>query len=134
VGDLVDGIAEIVLWTHDMEASLRFYEDIFGLQLISPPELANKFLRAGGQDDVVPPMIVLVPHPDAAAAFPASKAARVLHHLAFNVYKDHYEELQRRCRQAGLEVRGGVHPVLPDVNTFYVDDPEGNEVEVISPK
>jgi len=34
---------------------------------------------------------------------------------------------------AGLEVRGGIHPVLQGVRTFYVDDPDGNEVEVIAP-
>jgi catechol 2,3-dioxygenase-like lactoylglutathione lyase family enzyme len=131
--DLVDNLAEIVLWTHDMEASLRFYQDVFGLKLISPPELPNKFLRAGGQDDVVPPMIVLVPHPEAGGRFPSAKAERVLHHLAFNIHRDRYEEAERRCRQAGLEIRTGIHPVLHDVRTFYVDDPEGNEIEVISP-
>jgi hypothetical protein len=33
-----------------------------------------------------------------------------------------------------LEVRGGKHPVLKEVRTFYVDDPDGNEVEVIGPQ
>jgi hypothetical protein len=41
--------------------------------------------------------------------------------------------LQQRFTAAGLEVRSGVHPVLKDVRTFYVDDPDGNEVEVIAP-
>ena len=34
----------------------------------------------------------------------------------------------------GVEVRHGVHPVLKGVRTFYVDDPDGNEVEVIGPE
>ncbi|HLH70694.1 MAG TPA: VOC family protein [Candidatus Dormibacteraeota bacterium] len=33
-----------------------------------------------------------------------------------------------RCREAGLEVRGGVHPVLQGVRTFYVDDPDGFQI------
>ena len=79
-------------------------------------------------------MIVLSPHPDGAdGTFPAAKRERVLHHLAFKVAPDRYEELRERCAKAGLEVRTGVHPVLPGVRTFYVDDPEGNEVEVIAP-
>jgi catechol 2,3-dioxygenase-like lactoylglutathione lyase family enzyme len=78
-------------------------------------------------------MIVLVPHPDG-ARFPAAKKERVLHHLAFKVAPARYEELRKRCAAAGLEVRGGVHPVLEGVRTFYVDDPMGNEVEVISPE
>jgi catechol 2,3-dioxygenase-like lactoylglutathione lyase family enzyme len=126
-------LAEIVLWTRDLGRSLGFYRDLFGLEVFSPPEFPNKFLRAGPGEGPVPEMIVLVPHPDPAGAFPRSKPERVLHHLAFNVDPERYEELERRCREAGLEVRGGQHPVLKGVRTFYVDDPDGNEVEVISP-
>jgi catechol 2,3-dioxygenase-like lactoylglutathione lyase family enzyme len=32
----VAGLAEIVLWVHDMDAALHFYRDGFGLELISP--------------------------------------------------------------------------------------------------
>ena len=126
-------LAEIVLWTRDMERSLAFYGELFGLEQISPPELRNKFLRAGPGEGPVPEMIVLVPHPDPAGRFPADKAQRTLHHMAFNVGAEQYDELERRCREAGLEVRGGVHPVLQGVRTFYVDDPDGNEVEIIGP-
>jgi len=129
----VAGLAEIVLWVRDMDTALRFYRDQFGLELISPPELPNKFLKAGEGTLGVPEMIVLVPHPDASSTFPREKAKRVLHHLAFRVEGAAYDELEKRFQAAGLEVRGGVHPVLKNVRTFYVDDPDGNEVEVIAP-
>ena len=54
--------------------------------------------------------------------------------MAFNVSGDRYDELVQRCRDSGLEVRGGRHPVLKGVRTFYVDDPDRNEVEVIAPE
>jgi catechol 2,3-dioxygenase-like lactoylglutathione lyase family enzyme len=131
----VKGLAEIVLWTHDMDRALGFYRDLFGLELISPPELPNRFLSTGEASGGVPGMIVLVPHPDGSAGgFPAAKRERVLHHLAFKVAPNRYQELRERCAAAGLEVRGGVHPVLKGVRTFYVDDPMGNEVEVIGPE
>jgi catechol 2,3-dioxygenase-like lactoylglutathione lyase family enzyme len=131
----VAGLAEIVLWTHDPEGSLAFYRDLLGLEVISPPELPNRFLSTGEASAGVPAMIVLVPHPDGAAGgFPPGKKERVLHHLAFKVSADRYEELRQRCSAAGLEVRGGVHPVLKGVRTFYVDDPMGNEVELIAPE
>jgi catechol 2,3-dioxygenase-like lactoylglutathione lyase family enzyme len=57
----------------------------------------------------------------------------VLHHLAFSVEATGFEELTERLRGAGLELRGGVHPVLENVQTIYIDDPEGNEVELITP-
>ena len=129
----VGGLAEIVLWVRDMDAALHFYRGVFGLELISPPELANKFLRAGEGEYGVPEMIVLVPHPDRSFEFPREKARRVLHHLAFRVEGAAYEELQDRFTADGVQVRSGIHPVLKGVRTFYVDDPDGNEVEVIAP-
>ena len=129
----VAGLAEIVLWVRDMQAALHFYGDLFGLEVISPPGLPNKFLRAGPGADGVPEMIVLVPHPDASASFPREKPKRVLHHLAFRVAASDYDGLQRRFEGEGIEVRGGIHPVLKGVRTFYVDDPDHNEVEVIAP-
>jgi catechol 2,3-dioxygenase-like lactoylglutathione lyase family enzyme len=129
----VAGLAEIVLWVRDMDAALHFYKDLFGLELISPPELPIRFLRAGAGADGVPEMIVLVPHPDASAAFPREKGKRVLHHMAFRVEAREYDALKDRLAVDGLEVRGGVHPVLKGVRTFYVDDPDGNECECISP-
>ena len=127
-------LAEIVLWVRDMDRALGFYRDLFGLELISPPEFPAKFLKAGPGEGPVPEMIVLSQHPDRAGSFPREKPLRTLHHLAFNVDGAAYDALQERCRAAGLEVRSGVHPVLKGVRTFYVDDPEGNEVEVIAPE
>ena len=54
--------------------------------------------------------------------------------MAFRVEPRSYDELQRHFMAEGLEVRSGVHPVLKGVRTFYVDDPDGNEVEVIAPE
>jgi catechol 2,3-dioxygenase-like lactoylglutathione lyase family enzyme len=78
-------------------------------------------------------MIVLIPHPDLSSAFPREKARRVLHHLAFRIEEAAYDELKDRLAAEGLDVRSGIHPVLKSVRTFYVDDPDGNEVECIAP-
>ena len=129
----VQGLAEIVLWVADMEAALEFYRDHFGLEVISPPELPNKFLRAGEPDGGIPEMIVLIRHPDSTYEFSREKTKRTLHHIAFRVNRRAYSELENRFIEAGVEVRHGVHPVLKGVRTFYVDDPDGNEVEVIAP-
>jgi catechol 2,3-dioxygenase-like lactoylglutathione lyase family enzyme len=130
----VAGLAEIVLWVGDMDKALHFYRDLFGLEIISPSALPNKFLRAGENDAAVPEMIVLVPHPDPSSEFPREKVKRVLHHLAFRVEESAYDDLMDRCRREGIDVRSGIHPVLRAVRTFYVDDPDGNEVEVIGPE
>jgi catechol 2,3-dioxygenase-like lactoylglutathione lyase family enzyme len=130
----VEGLAEIVLWAADLEVTLAFYRDNFGFELISQPQMPNKFLRVAGQG-AIPEMIVLVPHPYPDDYFPThkKKEMRTLHHLAFRVSKHEYDALEARFIEAGVEVRHGVHPVLKNVRTFYVDDPDGNEIEVIGP-
>src|SRR5439155_271688 len=105
---------------------------LFGLEVISPPDFPTLFLSAGIGPGGVPEMIVLMPHPEPGGTFPAPKPERVLHHMAFAVEPSAYDDLEARCRAAGLEVRQGIHPVLKGVRTFYVDDPEGNEVEIIA--
>lgn len=129
----VSGLAEIVLWVRDMQASLRFYRDRLGMEVISPPALANKFLKAAEGKHGIPEMIVLVPHPDSSHDFPRQKPLRVLHHMAFRLEAGDYDELEAGLRADGVEVRSGVHPVLQGVRTFYCDDPDGNEVELIAP-
>src|SRR5712691_821993 len=102
----VVGISEIVLWTGDKERALRFYRDLIGLEVISPPTLPKVFLRVGEGNAGIPQMIVLVPKKE---AFEAQHAALVA---------------------AGYQPRDGKHPVLAS-RTMYVDDPDGNEVEFI---
>jgi catechol 2,3-dioxygenase-like lactoylglutathione lyase family enzyme len=133
VSEVVSGLAEVVLWVRDMDKALHFYRDVFGLELISKTEFPNKFLKAGGGADGVPEMIVLVPHPDPSIEFPRDKPKRVLHHVAFRIGTAEYEPLRERLIDSGIEVRSGIHPLLKGVRTFYVDDPDGNEVECIAP-
>ena len=130
----VEGLAEIVLWVADMEASLQFYRDMFGLTIISPPNMPNKFLQVA-EPGGIPELIVLIPHPHPDSYYPThkEKEQRTLHHLAFRVGRHDYDGLETAFLERGVEVRHGAHPVLKDVRTFYVDDPDGNEVEVIGP-
>jgi catechol 2,3-dioxygenase-like lactoylglutathione lyase family enzyme len=130
----VEGLAEIVLWAADIEVTLAFYRENFGFELISPAQMPNKFLRVA-EHSGIPEMIVLVPHPYPEDYFPThkKKEMRTLHHLAFRVSRHEYEALETRFLETGVEVRHGVHPVLKDVRTFYVTDPDGNELEVIGP-
>jgi catechol 2,3-dioxygenase-like lactoylglutathione lyase family enzyme len=124
------GLAEIVIWVRDIEQSLAFYRDLLGLAVLSPPHLPAVFLRVGAEGPGVPQQIVLVPRPAGAAGAAASTADRVLHHIGLEVAPDHYDAERARLAAAGLEVRDGVHPFLP-VEAFYVDDPDGNEVEIV---
>lgn len=121
------GLAEIVLWTADKEQAVHFYRDLLGLEVISPPHLPNVFLKAGEGHAGIPQMIVLVPK---SAEVKAKPSGYQLHHLAFELPVAQFDAQHAAFVAAGLQPRGGKHPVLAS-RTMYVDDPDGNEVEFI---
>jgi len=123
----ITGLAEIVLWVADKEKSLGFYQELLGLELISPPTLRNAFLKAGDGAAGIPQMIVLVPMPPEILAQPRSGQ---LHHIAFETTPDGFDAQKAAFEAAGYAPRGGKHPVLAS-RTMYVDDPDGNEIEFI---
>ena len=121
----VKGIAEIVLNVHNMDAALKFYQEVLGLEVIGTP--GPVFLKAGDPAVDIPQMIVLVPLPPDTADF---DAPRTLHHLALELDPADFDAEEQRLKALGHEIRYGQHPVLSS-RTMYVDDPEGNEVEFI---
>ena len=124
----IRGIAEIVLSCHDQAAMRTFYEELFGLTFLGKPsEPGPVFLQAGPGQAGIPQMIVLAPLPPGSDPF---SGPRTLHHLALEVEPDDFDALQERLGTHGHQVRSGQHPVVPS-RTMYVDDPEGNEVEII---
>lgn len=124
----ISGIAEIVLHVRDREASLAFYRDALGLNVISPPEFPGPvFLKAGDGSEGIPQMIVLV---SLAADAPPFQPPSHLHHLALEVSPADFDAFTVQFESAGMEVRSGQHPVIPS-RTLYIDDPDGNEVELI---
>jgi catechol 2,3-dioxygenase-like lactoylglutathione lyase family enzyme len=127
----IDGLAEVVLNVHDTQRALDFYQGLLGLERISPAGQPGPiFLRAGHATSRVPSLVVLVP---LEADSPAFSPPRTLHHLALTIPEHVFDSARTALTAAGLEVRDGKHPVLA-VRTMYVTDPDGNEVEFISPE
>lgn len=125
----VQGLAEVVLHVHDMAKSLAFYRDLLGLTVISPPDRPNPvFLRAGAATPALPALVVLVELPDEAGEF---TAPRSLHHLALAIATGDFDSTMTTLRERGYAIRTGTHPVIPS-RTMYLDDPDGNEVELIA--
>jgi catechol-2,3-dioxygenase len=57
---------------------------------------------------------------------------RTLHHLALAVPAAQFDVIHASLVERGYAVRTGQHPVLPS-RTLYINDPDGNEVELIAP-
>jgi catechol-2,3-dioxygenase len=126
----ISGLAEVVLNVHDMAASLAFYRDLLGLTVISPPERTNPvFLQAGAANADLPALVVLVQLPGEPEPF---SPPRTLHHLALAIPAESFDGTMAALTERGFSVRTGQHPVLPS-RTMYIDDPDGNEVELIAP-
>jgi catechol 2,3-dioxygenase-like lactoylglutathione lyase family enzyme len=121
----IGNLVEVVLVVDDLERSLRFYRDTLGLEVISPPALSAAFLRIGPPTRGIPQQIVLVPR---RADTPAPTGRR-LHHIGLAVAPEVYESERARLAAAGFALRGGQHPFMP-VDAFYLDDPDGNEIEI----
>jgi catechol 2,3-dioxygenase len=127
----ISGLAEVVLTVGDIEKSVAFYRDLLGLTVISPEGLPVVFLRVGEEGQGVPQQIVLVPRPSDVQPVAGAKAQRDLHHIGLEVPREEYEAERERIAGLGIPVRGGQHPFLP-VEAFYIDDPDGNEVEIVA--
>jgi catechol 2,3-dioxygenase-like lactoylglutathione lyase family enzyme len=121
----IRGLVEVVLVVEDLERSLRFYRDTLGLELISPPAAPAAFLRIGPPTEGIPQQIVLVPR---SAGMPVASGRR-LHHIGLSVAPADYAAERARLAAAGYTLRGGQHPFMP-VEAFYLDDPDGNEIEI----
>ena len=130
----IRGLTEVVISVHDMEKSLTFYRDILGLMVMSPPDFRGAvFLRVSQEPDTVPQQIVLVPLPEGTDAFPTERVRRPLHHFGIEVAREDFESERERLQGLGFDVRLGEHPFLP-LKGMYLDDPDGNEVELIAMK
>ena len=62
---------------------------------------------------------------------PAERTQRALHHLGLELAPEEFEGERERLEGLGFDVRLGEHPFLP-VRGMYIDDPDGNEVELIA--
>jgi catechol 2,3-dioxygenase-like lactoylglutathione lyase family enzyme len=120
----IRGLVEVVLVVDDIDASTSFYRDTLGLEVFSPSHLPAKFLRFSSGAGL-PQQIVLVPR--ATNVRPASKT--VLHHIGLEVSPEDFETERARLTALGFELRTGQHPYMP-VEAFYLDDPDGNEIEI----
>ncbi|MGH7752725.1 MAG: VOC family protein, partial [Gemmatimonadales bacterium] len=117
---------------HDMDKALQFYSEVLGLEVMSPPDFRGAiFLQAGQPAVSCPQQIVLVPLPADAPVFPSDRKQRTMHHLGVEVAAEDFDAERKRLQELGYEVRFGEHPFLP-LKGMYLDDPDGNEVELIS--
>jgi catechol 2,3-dioxygenase-like lactoylglutathione lyase family enzyme len=104
---------------YDMEESLRFYIDVFGMERLPSPDFAQhvEWLRLGDQQ---------------LHLFESEAPAPARHHIALDV--DDFEAAYLKARDLGLldeDAFGAAVRELPDgAVQMYIRDPAGNLVEL----
>jgi len=116
---LTDGICELTLEARDLKLLETFYSEAFGLPVISRDD--DRIWLAAGR------------HARLGLWTPGEKefgdeGGRHVHY-AFSAAPGRLDELQERLEGHGASVRGPVEHPGGD-RSIYVEDPEGNVVEV----
>ena len=113
---------------NDLEATVKFYHDILGLEEIrrnkSPRGSELVFLKAPGSDELIE-----------ISYFPGSGPVQVqpdLTHLAFEV--DSLEEFSKYLAKLGLKYSDGPTTSSSGTTFAFIDAPEGYEIELIQKK
>ena len=113
------GFTHVSIHAHDLEESVRFYKDFFGMEEVPSPEFSSpvRWLRVGD----------LQLH-----LFLSEDPAPARHHFALDV--DDFEAAYTRASETGARVQSGTYSTvreLPDgAVQMYLRDPAGNLVEI----
>ncbi len=118
-------LGHAVLYVRDLERSRRFYRDVLGF-----PELPGAFsgLAAFGSGRTHHELLLIEVGP---SARPIPEGPRVgLYHLGFKIgtTDDELREAIRELRAAGVTLVGASDHTV--THSLYVEDPDGNEIEL----
>jgi len=125
----VRGLGEIALRVNDLDAMQKFYEDIIGLPLMRRDTNFAFFKVADGYGG----------HTQVLALFDRSQnpsyrgidgATSTIDHIAFEISLADYVSEKERLVASGLRVITAEHDWI-HWRSLYVNDPEGNEVELV---
>jgi catechol-2,3-dioxygenase len=116
---MTDGICELTLEVRDLERVERFYCDALGLEVLSREE-DRRWLACGARTRLGLWLPGEKEHGD--------KGGRHVH-FAFSAAPERLDELKARFDALGVEYTGPVEHEGGD-RSLYLEDPEGNLVEV----
>ena len=126
------GIDHVVLLVSDMERATAFYRDVIGCAVDNDlPQYGMRQLRAGAA------LIDLVDisGEEGAWAKPEVAGGRNVDHVALGLGPADPEEVRRHLAEHGVEIieEGDRTSALGDTLSFYIRDPDGNQIELSFP-
>jgi catechol-2,3-dioxygenase len=118
----VTGVSELVLEVVDLEASEAFYAGALGLPVVERwPEREAIWVMAGDRTRIGlwRPQVGL-----------AGGRGGIHVHYAMHLAEEHYDAAVARLRERGLAVQEQTFGGYAGSRALYVDDPDGNVVEL----
>jgi catechol-2,3-dioxygenase len=125
----IRGLGEVALRVTDLDRMQAFYQDVIGLELLRRFERAAFFRLAegfGGHTQV----LALFDRTADPKFVGLNSATTTVDHLAFEIDLADFESERRRLSERGLAVTTAEHGWV-HWRSLYVDDPEGNSVELV---
>jgi catechol 2,3-dioxygenase len=128
------GLGEVVLRVRDLDTMQRFYQDVFGLELLRRFErMAFLKVAAGraGHTTIVALFDQGLPTPIPPLPRSGADVERTtLHHFALEIRREEQTTWRARLEGHGLAVTAAEHAWI-GWRSLYVADPEGNVVELV---
>jgi catechol-2,3-dioxygenase len=125
----VRGLGEVALRVADLDGMEKFYQNVIGLELLRRFERAAFFRLAegfGGHTQI----LALFDRTTDPKFVGLNAATTTVDHLAFEIELKDFERERRRLAACGLAVTTAEHGWV-QWRSLYVDDPEGNTVELV---
>jgi catechol-2,3-dioxygenase len=125
----IKGLGEIALRVRDLNAMQRFYEQVIGLELLRRFDNAAFFKLAdgfGGHTQV----LALFDRSTQPGYSGLNAATTTVDHIAFEIDRTDFDAELKRLQDSGLVVETAEHAWV-HWRSLYVDDPEGNRVELV---
>jgi catechol-2,3-dioxygenase len=126
---LIRGLGEIALRVQDLDSMQAFYQNVIGLELMRRFERAAFFRLAegfGGHTQV----LALFDRSGDSDFIGLNPRTTTVDHLAFTIELADFERERQRLTACGLAVTTAEHGWV-QWRSLYVDDPEGNTVELV---
>ncbi len=128
----INGIVETSLPASDVDASTRFYEDLFGFEVmvrdpricalnVAPGHVLLIFQLGGSSNSFMTPG-GMIPGHDASGTT----------HFAFSIASDDFDPWCERLREKGIEIESIVNWPLGG-RSIYFRDPDQHAVELATP-
>jgi catechol 2,3-dioxygenase len=125
----IKGLGEIALRVHDLDTMQRFYEEVIALEVLRQADNAVFFKIAagfGGHTQV----LALFDRSAQPGYSGLNPATTTVDHIAFEIDRADFDAELKRLRDLGIAVETAEHAWV-HWRSLYVNDPEGNSVELV---